>query len=132
MKNQKILITGGAGFIGSNLVHYLLGAAGEDLGITVEKVVNLDKLTYAGNLSNLAALTATQIAALQGVDKVDATMCAIRDAGRIKSRDRIAVLACLNIAHELGQEQVEATHQQRLGSLIDRLDQALASNDNPD
>ena len=72
-------------------------------------------------------------AALQdAVDKVDATMCAIRDAGRIKSRDRIAVLACLNIAHELGRDQAEASHQQRLGGLIDRLDQALASNDSPE
>jgi len=67
----------------------------------------------------------------EAVDKVDATMCAIRDAGRIKSRDRIAVLACINIAHELGQGRAEASHQQRLGNLLERLDQALASNDSP-
>jgi len=44
-----ILVTGGAGFIGSNFVHQWL--AEEEDGI-----VNLDVLTYAGNLSNLAAL----------------------------------------------------------------------------
>ena len=42
-----LLVTGGAGFIGSNFVRYVLGAhAGW-------KVVNVDKLTYAGNLANL-------------------------------------------------------------------------------
>jgi len=44
-----ILVTGGAGFIGSNFVLDWLDAVGEP-------VVNLDKLTYAGNLENLAAL----------------------------------------------------------------------------
>ncbi len=46
-----ILVTGGAGFIGSNFV--LDWLAGND-----EPVVNLDKLTYAGNLGNLAAIHA--------------------------------------------------------------------------
>ncbi len=44
-----ILVTGGAGFIGSNFVHQWLARSGEP-------VVNLDKLTYAGNLANLSAL----------------------------------------------------------------------------
>ena len=37
----------------------------------------------------------------QAVQRVDAAMCKIRDAGRIKARDRIAVLAALNLAFEL-------------------------------
>jgi dTDP-glucose 4,6-dehydratase len=44
----RILVTGGAGFIGSNFIHYVLRVHPDD------SVVNLDKLTYAGNLKNLA------------------------------------------------------------------------------
>ncbi|MEK6942243.1 MAG: dTDP-glucose 4,6-dehydratase [archaeon] len=44
---EKILVTGGAGFIGSNFVRFLLE---KNPGT---KIVNLDKLTYAGNLENL-------------------------------------------------------------------------------
>ncbi|MGC6505185.1 MAG: dTDP-glucose 4,6-dehydratase, partial [Coraliomargaritaceae bacterium] len=46
---MKILVTGGCGFIGSNLVRMLVGQKGET-------VVNLDKLTYAGNSESLADL----------------------------------------------------------------------------
>lgn len=49
MKN--ILVTGGAGFIGSNFVHYLLE------NYDYIRVVNLDLLTYAGNLDNLADIS---------------------------------------------------------------------------
>lgn len=48
MAKRKILVTGGAGFIGSNFVHNLLESY-DDI-----KVIVLDKLTYAGNLQNLA------------------------------------------------------------------------------
>jgi dTDP-glucose 4,6-dehydratase len=43
-----ILVTGGCGFIGSNFIRYVLAKRGES------RIVNLDKLTYAGNPANLA------------------------------------------------------------------------------
>jgi len=49
-KTQSVLITGGAGFIGSNFIVYFLENY-KDI-----KIVNLDKLTYAGELSNLKEL----------------------------------------------------------------------------
>ena len=45
---MRILVAGGAGFIGSNFIRYILGAHDD------WSVVNVDKLTYAGNLANLA------------------------------------------------------------------------------
>jgi len=42
------LVTGGAGFIGSNFIHYLFEKYGDDI-----RVINVDALTYAGNLENL-------------------------------------------------------------------------------
>lgn len=50
---MNILVTGGAGFIGSNLVHYLLGKSELEVPFQVDRVINLDKITYAGNRSNL-------------------------------------------------------------------------------
>lgn len=46
---------------------------------------------------------------LDAVNRVDIAMSKIRDAGKIKARDRIAVLAALNIAFELAGRPVEAT-----------------------
>lgn len=44
---MNILVTGGAGFIGSNFVHYMLDK------YPIDKIINLDLLTYAGNIHNL-------------------------------------------------------------------------------
>jgi len=48
-KTPSILVTGGAGFIGSNFVL-------EWMALEKDSVINLDKLTYAGNLQNLVSL----------------------------------------------------------------------------
>lgn len=77
-------------------------------------------------------------ARLQGaVQRVDAAMCKIRDAGRIRARDRIAVLAALNLAFELdepaprpasppaAETPVDAPAQATLADLLARLDHAL-------
>ncbi|MCX6792083.1 MAG: GDP-mannose 4,6-dehydratase, partial [Candidatus Gottesmanbacteria bacterium] len=47
---MKLLVTGGAGFIGSNFILYWMANHPED------SIVNIDKLTYAGNLENLASV----------------------------------------------------------------------------
>lgn len=77
------------------------------------------------------------------VQRVDAAMCKIRDAGKIKARDRIAVLAALNLAFELAEQAAApapahppaandhappaAGEQAALTQLLARLDQALGS-----
>jgi len=50
--SKTYLVTGGAGFIGSNFIHYLLKKHDDIL------IVNVDKLTYAGNLENLKSVMA--------------------------------------------------------------------------
>jgi cell division protein ZapA len=69
----------------------------------------------------------------EAVAKVDEAMCKIRDAGKIKARDRIAVLAALNLAFDLTdrpaavQTNVEdSSSSADLHSLLQRMDAVLA------
>ena len=68
------------------------------------------------------------------VGRVDAAMCKIRDAGKIKARDRIAVLAALNLAFDQGDAAAAPapsagasanSGDERLQGLLERLDRTL-------
>jgi dTDP-glucose 4,6-dehydratase len=61
---MKILITGGAGFIGSAVVRHIIDE-------TNDAVVNVDKLTYAGNLESLKAVATSERYAFEEVDICD-------------------------------------------------------------
>ncbi len=63
---MKLLVTGGAGFIGSNFIHHVLAK------YPGYSVVNFDKLTYAGNLDNLTDLTGNPRYSLVQGDVADA------------------------------------------------------------
>jgi cell division protein ZapA len=80
---------------------------------------------------------------LEAVERVDTAMCKIRDAGKVKARDRIAVLAALNLAFDVAERSVAApsasaaaarplepalagaTRDPTLNALLARLDGAL-------
>jgi dTDP-glucose 4,6-dehydratase len=61
---MKVLVTGGAGFIGSAVIRHLVNEAGAS-------VVNVDKLTYAGNLESLADVESAPAYAFEQVDICD-------------------------------------------------------------
>jgi cell division protein ZapA len=98
----------------------------------------------------LACPVGGESALLDAVERVDTAMCRIRDAGKVKARDRIAVLASLNLAFELSQKESTSAAapaaapsnggmlngsandasphtQTRLDDLMRRLDQTLGS-----
>ena len=61
---MKILVTGGAGFIGSAVIRHIISN-------TSDAVVNVDKLTYAGNLESLAEVSQSPRYVLERVDVCD-------------------------------------------------------------
>jgi dTDP-glucose 4,6-dehydratase len=72
---MNLLVTGGAGFIGSNFIRYILDKYAE------YRVINLDKLTYAGNLENLSGIDKDPRYAFEKGDICDKTrvqMCIVR------------------------------------------------------
>ena len=71
---MKLLVTGGCGFIGSNFIRHLLAAHPDD------SVVNLDKLTYAGNPANLTDVEGDPRYRFVHGDICDATL--VRDAAK--------------------------------------------------
>jgi len=83
MEPQRILVTGGAGFIGSAVCRHLVGAG--------HHVVNLDKLTYAGNLASLKALDGNPAYAFHQADICDEQ--AVLDVLRAERIDKIMHLA---------------------------------------
>ena len=79
---------------------------------------------------------------LDAVERVDTAMCKIRDAGKVRARDRIAVLAALNLAFDLADQRAQTSHpvsssntansldsNARLAALVTRLDEALSRDD---
>ncbi|MGD0038090.1 MAG: dTDP-glucose 4,6-dehydratase [Bacteroidota bacterium] len=72
---MNLLVTGGAGFIGSNFIRYILDKYSD------YRVINLDKLTYAGNLENLTGVDKDPRYAFERGDICDKTrvqMCIVR------------------------------------------------------
>ncbi|MFW5885190.1 MAG: dTDP-glucose 4,6-dehydratase [Patescibacteria group bacterium] len=84
---MQILITGGAGFIGSNFIHYWLKKYPND------KIINLDALTYAGNLENLKSIEDSGNYKFYRGDIVDEEL-----VGEIIKRERIDLI--VNFAAE--------------------------------
>lgn len=91
------------------------------------------EVTIMGQSYLLGCPDGGEAALTKAVTQVDREMCAIRDAGRVKARERIAVLAALNLAYQLAEAPSKsaakagaAVDAPELEALMRRLDEALA------
>jgi cell division protein ZapA len=95
------------------------------------------EVTILGQSYLLGCPDGGEIALLEAVGNVDREMSAIRDGGKVKARERIAVLAALNLAYALAGRPAARTAPSAAASaapgevdidhLIERLDQALGA-----
>ncbi|WOB11012.1 cell division protein ZapA [Piscinibacter gummiphilus] len=99
------------------------------------------EVTIMGQSYILGCPEGGEVSLLEAVGSVDREMSAIRDAGRVKARERIAVLAALNLAYALAERPAPAaavaqapagassvpTSNVDIDALIQRLDQALGA-----
>ena len=97
------------------------------------------EVTIMGQSYILGCPEGGETSLLEAVSSVDREMSAIRDAGRVKARERIAVLAALNLAYALAERPVVApagstsapaapgSDDAHIDALIRRVDQALGA-----
>jgi len=100
------------------------------------------EVTILGQSYRLGCPDGGEVALSQAVDSVDREMSAIRDSGKVKARERIAVLAALNLAYALADRPAERAQSSDVptnpleshddtrvdvNALIRRIDQALSA-----
>jgi cell division protein ZapA len=91
------------------------------------------EVTILGQSYILGCPEGGETSLLEAVGNVDREMSAIRDAGKVKARERIAVLAALNLAYALAERPAVRPATTEIGggvdvdALIHRLDQALGA-----
>jgi cell division protein ZapA len=88
------------------------------------------EVTIMGQSYILGCPDGGEMALLEAVSQVDREMSAIRDGGKVKARERIAVLAALNLAYALAERPAAAANGDAgsgtdIDALVKRLDQAL-------
>ena len=96
------------------------------------------EVTILGQSYLLGCPDGGESALLEAVGRVDREMSAIRDGGKVKARERIAVLAALNLAYALAERPAPSAPRQprgdrsqtgarRLDALVQRIDMALGA-----